>query len=116
MVAVGVVLALLAVLGWFRLRDNIDNQATAAAETCVEGDTVLHIAADPLIAPALTELAEQWTDCGVRVIRDHCVTAEITAVDSLAAADTLAAGTWDPALGPEPALWVPLDTRMSARA
>ena len=58
-VAVGVVLALLAVLGWFRLRDNIDNQATAAAETCVEGDTVLHIAADPLIAPALTELAEQ---------------------------------------------------------
>ncbi|WAL44572.1 substrate-binding domain-containing protein [Rhodococcus pyridinivorans] len=115
-VAVGVVLALLAVLGWFRLRDNIDDQATAAAETCVEGDTVLHIAADPLIAPALTELAEQWTDGGVRVIRDHCVTAEITAVDSLAAADTLTAGTWDPALGPEPALWVPLDTRMSARA
>ncbi|AYA27963.1 hypothetical protein C6369_020720 [Rhodococcus rhodochrous] len=116
MVAVGVVLALLAVLGWFRLRDNIDNQATAAAETCVEGDTVLHIAADPLIAPALTELAEQWTDGGVRVIRDHCVTAEITAVDSLAAADTLGTDTWDPALGPEPALWVPLDTRMSARA
>ncbi|MCD2098714.1 substrate-binding domain-containing protein [Rhodococcus rhodochrous] len=115
-VAVGVVLALLAVLGWFRLRDNIDNQATAAAETCVEGDTVLHIAADPLIAPALTELAEQWTDGGVRVIRDHCVTAEITAVDSLAAADTLGTDTWDPALGPEPALWVPLDTRMSARA
>ncbi|MCD2113249.1 substrate-binding and VWA domain-containing protein [Rhodococcus rhodochrous] len=74
------------------------------------------MAADPLIAPALTELAEQWTDGGVRVIRDHCVTAEITAVDSLAAADTLTAGTWDPALGPEPALWVPLDTRMSARA
>ncbi|MDO1486375.1 solute-binding protein [Rhodococcus rhodochrous] len=116
MVAVGVVLALLAVLGWFRLRDNIDNQATAAAETCVEGDTVLHIAADPLITPALTELAEQWTDGGVRVIRDHCVTAEITAVDSLAAADTLGTDTWDPALGPEPALWVPLDTRMSARA
>ncbi|SNV20315.1 Uncharacterised protein [Rhodococcus rhodochrous] len=115
-VAVGVVLALLAVLGWFRLRDNIDNQATAAAETCVEGDTVLHIAADPLITPALTELAEQWTDGGVRVIRDHCVTAEITAVDSLAAADTLGTDTWDPALGPEPALWVPLDTRMSARA
>lgn len=115
-VTVGVVLALLAVLGWFRLRDNIDNQATAAAETCVEGDTVLHIAADPLIAPALTELAEQWTDGGVRVIRDHCVTAEITAVDSLAAADTLGTDTWDPALGPEPALWVPLDTRMSARA
>lgn len=115
-VAVGVVLALLAVLGWFRLRDNIDNQATAAAETCVEGDTVLHIAADPLIAPALTELAEQWTDGGVRVIRDHCVMAEITAVDSLAAADTLGTDTWDPALGPEPALWVPLDTRMSARA
>ncbi len=115
-VAVGVVLALLAVLGWFRLRDNIDNQATAAAETCVEGDTVLHIAADPLIAPALTELAEQWTGGGVRVIRDHCVTAEITAVDSLAAADTLGTDTWDPALGPEPALWVPLDTRMSARA
>lgn len=115
-VAAGVVLALLAVLGWFRLRDNIDNQATAAAETCVEGDTVLHIAADPLIAPTLTELADRWTDGGVRVIRDHCVTAEITPVDSLAAADTLTAGTWDPALGPEPALWVPLDTRMSARA
>lgn len=115
-VTLGVVLSLLAVLGWFRLRDNIDNQATAAAETCVEGDTVLHIAADPLIAPALTELAEQWTDGGVRVIRDHCVTAEITAVDSLAAADTLGTDAWDPTLGPEPALWAPLDTRMSARA
>ncbi|MBS9371920.1 substrate-binding domain-containing protein [Rhodococcus sp. B50] len=115
-VAVGVVLALLAVLGWFRLRDNIDNQATAAAETCVEGDTVLNIAADPLIAPALTELADRWTDDGVRVIRDRCVTTEITSVDSLVAADTLATGNWDPVLAPEPALWVPLDSRMSARA
>ena len=114
--AVSAVLLVVAVLGWFGIRDRIDDQATAAAETCVEGDTVLHIAADPLIAPALTELTEGWTGEGPRVIRDHCVTADVTAVDSLAAAAALGAEQWDPALGPEPALWVPVDTRLSARA
>ncbi|MEU5844403.1 substrate-binding domain-containing protein [Rhodococcus sp. NPDC047139] len=116
MIAVSAVLLFLAVLGWFRVRENIDSQATAAAETCVEGDAVLHVAADPLIAPALTELAEQWTAETPRVIRDHCITAEITAVDSTAAATALAAGSWDTGLSPEPALWAPLDTRTTARA
>lgn len=112
---VGIVLVVLATLGWFRLRDHTADQATAAAATCVEGNTVLHIAADPLIAPALAELTGRWTTDGPRIIRDHCVTADVTTLDSLTAAETLAAGTWDPTLGPEPALWVPLDTRLTMR-
>src|SRR5690606_15006519 len=38
---VGIVLVVLATLGWFRLRDHTADQATAAAATCVEGNTVL---------------------------------------------------------------------------
>ncbi|UYP17288.1 substrate-binding and VWA domain-containing protein [Rhodococcus sp. Z13] len=115
MLALSAVLIVLAVFGWFRLRDRADSEAAVAAETCVEGDAVLYLAADPLIAPALAELADRWTTDAPRVIRDHCVTAEVLAVDSLDAANTLTGDAWDPALGPEPALWVPLDTRFTAR-
>uniref|UniRef100_UPI000AC7AF2F substrate-binding domain-containing protein n=1 Tax=Rhodococcus phenolicus TaxID=263849 RepID=UPI000AC7AF2F len=112
-----VVLLILGTLGWFRLRDHIDNQGIQAAQTCVEGDAVLEINADPAIAPALTTLAAQWTADTPRVIRDHCLTAHVTATTSAPAAAALAADTtWNPDLGPAPALWVPSDTRATTRA
>jgi len=113
---VTIVLLVLATIGWFRLRDHIDDQGIQAAQTCVEGDAVLQVSADPAIAPALTTLAEQWTADTRRVIRDHCVTARVTATPGAPAAAALATGGWDPALGPEPALWVPTDTRATTRA
>lgn len=111
-----VALIALATVGWFQLRDRIDNQATAAAETCVEGDAVLNVAADPLIAPALAAIASRWTTETPRIIRDHCVTAQVTATDSVPAATALNTGTWDDALGPAPSLWIPVDSRIGLRA
>lgn len=112
-----ILLSVLSVFGWFRLRDRIDRQGVAAAETCVEGDAVLHIAADPLIAPALTTLADRWTADAARVIRDHCITAQVTATESTPAALALEAGpAWNADLGPEPALWIPIDSRTTERA
>ncbi|MGW0021150.1 substrate-binding domain-containing protein [Rhodococcus sp. NPDC003382] len=113
---VTIVLLVLATIGWFRLRDHIDDQGIQAAQTCVEGDAVLQVSADPAITPALTTLAEQWTADTRRVIRDHCITARVTATPGTPAAAALATGGWDPALGPEPALWVPADTRATTRA
>ncbi|MGV9743600.1 substrate-binding domain-containing protein [Rhodococcus zopfii] len=113
---VTLVLLVLATVGWFRLRDHIDNQGIQAAQTCVEGDAVLEISADPTIAPTLTTLAAQWTADTPRVIRDHCLTAHVTATAGTPAAAALADAAWNPALGPEPALWVPLDTRATTRA
>ncbi|MEE2034925.1 substrate-binding domain-containing protein [Rhodococcus chondri] len=114
---VAILLLVLATLGWFRLRDRIDDQATRAAETCVEGDTVLTIAADPLIAPTLTALADRWSTEAKRVVRDHCVTAQVTASETSPTAAALGPDTaWNTALGAEPALWVPFDSRAIDRA
>ncbi|MFD6897649.1 substrate-binding domain-containing protein [Rhodococcus sp. NPDC060086] len=112
-----VVLLVLGVLGWLQLRDRIDDQATEAAGTCVEGDAELHIAADPLIAPTLTDLAATWNTDVAPVIRDYCITAHVTATESTPTATALGAESpWNPELGPEPALWVPVDTRAADRA
>ncbi|TCN50485.1 extracellular solute-binding protein [Rhodococcus sp. SMB37] len=114
---VAVVLLVLGIIGWLQLRNRIDEQAIEAAGTCVEGDAELHIAADPLIAPTLSDLAATWNTDVAPVIRDYCVTAHVTAAESAAAAAALADdGTWNPELGPEPALWVPVDTRAADRA
>ncbi|NGP08916.1 hypothetical protein G6038_26275, partial [Rhodococcus sp. 14C212] len=73
-IAVAVALALvLATVGWFRLRERIDEQATEAAQTCVEGDALLDVAADPAVAPTLTTLAARWVTDTRPVVRDHCI-------------------------------------------
>lgn len=124
-VAVAVALVLvLAVVGWFRLRERIDEQATEAAQTCVEGDALLDVAADPAVAPTLTALAARWVTDIRPVVRDHCIDVRVTAVATTpattaltAAADASAADPrWDPALGPPPALWVPFSSDATARA
>lgn len=113
---VAIVLLVVAVFGWFRLRDRIDRQGADAAAACVEGDAVLHIAADPLIAPSLTALADRWATDVAPVIRDHCISAQVVPTDSAPAAAALGAGEWNAELGAEPALWVPLDTRFVEKA
>lgn len=116
-VVVALLLLVVAVFGWFQLRERIDRQGADAAATCVEGDAVLRIAADPLIAPTLTTLADRWSTDVAPVIRDHCVTAQVFATESAPVAASLGSDTpWNTALGPEPALWVPLDSRAAERA
>ncbi|MEZ7238565.1 hypothetical protein QYS60_12435 [Rhodococcus sp. GXMU-t2271] len=123
-IAVAVALVLvLAVVGWFRLRERIDEQATEAAQTCVEGDALLDVAADPAVAPTLTTLAARWVTDTRPVVRDHCIDVRVTAVATAPATTALTAEDappadprWDPALGPPPALWVPFSSDATARA
>ncbi|MGW5151478.1 substrate-binding domain-containing protein [Rhodococcus koreensis] len=105
-----VVVLVLGVLGWFQLRDRINDQGAAAAGACVEGESVLAVAADPDIAPQLQTLADRYTETAP-VIRDQCVSVTVTAVASDTVRDALSAGPdgpWDAAtFGPRPALWIP---------
>lgn len=113
---VAVLLVILAVLGWMRLRDRISDQGTAAAQTCVEGDAVLDVTADPDIALPLGELARRYND-SAPVVRDHCISVTVTPAPGESVADALAAG--DPARwtgpGPAPALWIPQSSQSLAR-
>ncbi|WP_242676704.1 substrate-binding domain-containing protein [Rhodococcus sp. ABRD24] len=106
---VTVLLLVLAVVGWFQLRDRTSNQGSAAAELCVEGDATLEVAAAPDLAPQIRDLAARYTATNP-VVRDHCVSVSVTASDSNAVADALVAapdGPWNETLGPAPALWIP---------
>ncbi|MFE7423554.1 substrate-binding domain-containing protein [Rhodococcus sp. NPDC057529] len=110
-IALGLVVVLvLGVLGWIQLRDRINDQGAAAAGACVEGESVLAVAADPDIAPQLQTLADRYTETAP-VIRDQCVSVTVTAVASDTVRDALSAGPdgpWDAeAYGPRPALWIP---------
>lgn len=105
-----VVLLVLAVIGWFQLRERIDSQGEQAAGACVEGDAVLHVTADPDIAPTVDELAAAYTDTEP-VVRDHCVRVEVTSKATGAVGAALSgdpAAPWDEnGLGPRPDLWIP---------
>lgn len=103
-VAAVLVLVLL-VLGWFQVRAQVDEQTSAAAARCVDGTSTLTVAADPDAAPALTDLAQRFTDTAP-VVRDQCV---VVSVRPVGQDEVLAGlqGSWDAAtLGPEPAVWV----------
>ncbi|EOM78426.1 VWA domain-containing protein [Rhodococcus rhodnii] len=117
--AVGLVVIVVLVFGWFQLRDRIDEQGAAAAGACVEGDATVHVVADPTIGPALTELAARYTDTAP-VVRDHCITIEVATPDPAAAVPALAIGrdAWDDeAMGsPRPALWIPASSATLASA
>lgn len=104
-----IIVVVLAVFGWFELRDRIADQGAAAAETCVEGAETLSVTVDPDIASQVTDLATRFAATGP-VVRDHCISVAVEVEDSTAIAGALAAGeqNWDPsALGPIPALWLP---------
>lgn len=110
------VLLAAAVVGWFAVRDRSAEEAEQAARACVEGEATLAVTADPDVADVLRTLGESWT-AGGPVVRDQCITTEVTATPTAVAAEALAAPTYDPsAAGPEPALWVPADTASAASA
>lgn len=111
LIALGlVVVIVVGVFGWFQLADRIEDQGAAAAGACVEGDSVLTVAADPDIAADIRTLADRFTATSP-VIRDHCISVTVTPVDSGEVRDALIAGpdgAWDDKLlGPRPALWIP---------
>lgn len=106
---VSVIVIVLGVVGWFQLRDRASSEGTAAAGTCVEGDAMLDVAADPGIAEPVRELAARFTET-LPVVRDHCVSVTVHDASSAAVTEALAAapdGPWNAELGPAPALWIP---------
>ena len=106
--AVSVLVVILAIVGWFQLRDRISDQGVAAAQTCVEGEVVLDIAADPDVAATVRAVADRY-NATAPVVRDHCV--QVSVAD--APSDAVVTGLSQPDLsewtGPvsAPALWVP---------
>ncbi|NLG54970.1 MAG: ABC transporter substrate-binding protein, partial [Rhodococcus sp.] len=113
-VSVGLLVAVVAlvvvgagVFGWMQLGERIRNEGVQAAGACVEGELTLHVAADPAISPALARIGREFTD-SEPVIRDHCVSVQVTAIGSDIAREALASEDgWSDELGPRPALWVP---------
>ncbi|WP_246098154.1 substrate-binding domain-containing protein [Rhodococcus spelaei] len=109
---VTVVVLVLAVLGWFQLRDRISDQGTQAAQTCVEGNAVLDVTADPDISAQISDFADRYNKTAP-VVRDHCMTVSVTAEPSATTAAALEAGggaQWA-GTGPAPALWIPQSSR-----
>ncbi|WFR71179.1 hypothetical protein P9209_18145 [Prescottella defluvii] len=91
---VSVIVLVLGVVGWFQLRDHASSEGTAAAGACVEGDAVLHVTADPDIAPQIREFAARFSETRP-VVRDHCVTVAVTDGASGTIAEALAAAPAD---------------------
>jgi len=110
LIAVGTIIVMvLAVAGWFQLRERIVDQGVQAADTCVEGDAVVAVVVEPDLSGPVSALAQRFTD-GRPVVRDQCISVRVTSADSdtVAAAISAGASVWDEAaLGPVPALWIP---------
>ncbi|WP_280232988.1 VWA domain-containing protein [Nocardia cyriacigeorgica] len=108
---VAVLLLVGAVFGWFQLRDRSSSSTSAAAAECVEGDTVLNVTVDPSLAATVRTIADRY-NATEPIVGDHCVTVRIEAQSATAVAAAFASNTpWDPALGPQPALWIPESMR-----
>ena len=104
-----IIVMVLAVAGWFQLRERIVDQGVQAADTCVEGDAVVAVVVEPDLSGPVSALAQRFTD-GRPVVRDQCISVRVTSADSdtVAAAISAGASVWDEAaLGPVPALWIP---------
>ncbi|MFI1460505.1 VWA domain-containing protein [Nocardia carnea] len=106
-----VVVALLAVVvGWWQLRPD-SAEGTAAGGTCAEGQAILDVTVDPEIADPVRTIAARYNETRP-VVLDHCAEVVVTerpATDMVAAFTSGA--TWNPVLGPRPALWIPVSSR-----
>lgn len=109
-VVVAVVVLIVAIVSWFQLRDRADSRDTAAAAECVEGAATLNVMVDPALADPIRAIADRYTASAPRV-RDHCAEVHVTSRPSADVAAAFASGTWNSALGPQPALWIPDSTR-----
>ncbi|MFC6010619.1 substrate-binding domain-containing protein [Nocardia lasii] len=100
------VVVIVAVFAWFQLSDRAQSTDVAAAAECVEGPASLEVSVDPAIAGPVREAAERYNAAEPRV-RDHCARVNVTARPAAALVAGLAdSASWDPALGPQPGLWI----------
>lgn len=112
---VALVLVVALIFGWFKLRDTVSDQSSAAAGTCVEGDSTLAVTVDPTIAPQIQGAAEKY-NATKPVVRDHCVSVSVTAKPTRTVEGGLG-GKWDDSVqGPKPALWIPQSSVSAQRA
>ncbi|NKY32127.1 VWA domain-containing protein [Nocardia speluncae] len=106
-----VVVALLAVVaGWWQLRPDSAGGTTAGG-TCTEGTAILDVTVDPEIADPVRTIAARYNETRPVVV-DHCAEVVVTerpATDMVAAFTS--GVTWNPVLGPRPALWIPVSSR-----
>lgn len=103
---VAILLLAVAVFGWFWLRDQAANNDRSAAAECVEGPATLYVTVDPDIAGPVRAAADKYNATKPKV-RDHCAQVQVTARPSAGMVAAFTSGKpWDPALGPEPALWI----------
>ncbi|WP_063712555.1 substrate-binding domain-containing protein [Nocardia concava] len=109
-IAAVIVLAL-AVVGWAWLSDRSKERDTRAAASCVEGTATLNVTVDPDILTPVKSAADRFNSTKPHV-RDHCAQVSVTAQPSAAMVAGFTSGKpWDPALGPQPGLWIPESTR-----
>lgn len=108
--AVVVVVLIAAALTWTLVRADPADPA-AAAGVCVEGEAILDVTVDPEIADPVRTIAARYNETAP-VVRDHCAKVAVTERSSgdMVAAFTSNA-TWNPVLGPRPALWIPVSSR-----
>lgn len=108
--AVVVVVLIALVTAWWQLSPDAPVDASADG-ACAEGEAVLDITVDPEIADPIRTLAARYNDTRP-VVLDHCAEVVVTerpTADMVAAFTSNA--TWDPVLGPRPALWIPVSSR-----
>ncbi|WP_040857192.1 substrate-binding domain-containing protein [Nocardia niigatensis] len=110
-VVVAVIVLALAVVGWAWLSDRSKERDNRAAASCVEGTATLNVTVDPDILTPVRAAADRFNTTKPHV-RDHCAEVAVTAQPSAAMVAAFTSGkSWDPALGPQPALWIPESSR-----
>ncbi|WP_328290297.1 substrate-binding domain-containing protein [Nocardia aurantiaca] len=105
------IVLVLAVVGWAWLSDRSKQRDSRAAASCVEGTATLNVTVDPDILTPVKAAADRF-DATKPHVRDHCAEVAVTAQPSAAMVAAFTANKpWDPALGPQPALWIPESSR-----
>ncbi|MET8778392.1 substrate-binding domain-containing protein [Nocardia sp. NPDC004654] len=100
-----------AVFAWVQFRDRAADRDSAAAAECVEGPSTLFVTVDPDLEAPVRAIADKYNATEPQV-RDHCARVSVTARPSAEVAEAFrAGGAWNPALGPQPALWIPSSSR-----
>ncbi|MFE2958143.1 VWA domain-containing protein [Nocardia tengchongensis] len=107
---VAVIVLALAVVGWAWLSDRSKQNDSRAASSCVDGTATLAVTVDPDVLTPVKAAADRFNATKPHV-RDHCAQVNVTAQPSAAMVAAFRANKWDPALGPQPALWIPQSSR-----
>ncbi len=108
---VAVLVLALAVVGWTWFQERAKERDNAAAASCVGGTVTLNVTVDPSILTPVKAAADSYNNTTPHV-RDHCAQVKVNPQSSAAMVAAFTSTTpWDPALGPQPGLWIPDSTR-----